>query len=332
MKQLMQKFMHGLNKEQKTIKLIQMKKIISYQSMMLSLQYLLLGILVLLGSTHLIAQDSTSSNAPVVKKKSFVKNTFEGNHIIDNQTVIVPIKGTFEFDIQHRFGTFEKGWKDLGGLFANANMLLGFSYVLLNDLQIGFGATNDRMQTVGTLKYALLKQTKDNATPVSVTLFGNAVMDTRAKNSSLPIVNVQDRFSYFSQLIIAKKINEKISLQVAPSFSYYNNVEAFYTDANVIQPKTNNGHLSISAAGRYKLTDGMSIIANYDQPITQHPMNNPNPNIAIGLDMKTSGHDFQIFLGNYGYVLPQTNNMFNHNDFTKSQFLIGFNISRLWNF
>jgi hypothetical protein len=324
--------MHGLNKEQKTIKLIQMKKIISYQSMMRSLQYLLLGIVVMLGSTHLIAQDSISSNAPVVKKKSFVKNTFEGNHIIDNQTVIVPIKGTFEFDIQHRFGTFEHGWKDLGGLFANANMLLGFSYVPINDLQIGFGATNDRMQTVGTLKYALLKQTKDNATPVSVTLFGNAVMDTRAKNSSLPIVNVQDRFSYFSQLIIAKKINEKISLQVAPSFSYYNNVEAFYTDANVIQPKTNNGHLSISAAGRYKLTDGMSIIANYDQPITQHPMNNPNPNIAIGLDMKTSGHDFQIFLGNYGYVLPQTNNMFNHNDFTKSQFLIGFNISRLWNF
>ena len=109
MKQSMQKFMHGLNKEQKTIKLIQMKKIISYQSMMRSLQYLLLGIVVMLGSTHLIAQDSTSSNAPVVKKKSFVKNTFDGNHIIDNQTVVVPIKGTFEFDIQHRFGTSRIG-------------------------------------------------------------------------------------------------------------------------------------------------------------------------------------------------------------------------------
>jgi hypothetical protein len=168
--------------------------------------------------------------------------------------------------------------------------------------------------------------------PVSVTLFGNAVMDTRAKNSSLPIVNVQDRFSYFSQLIIARKINEKISLQVAPSFSYFNNVEAYYDAQHVIQPKTNNGHISISVAGRYKLTDGMSLIANYDQPLTQHPMNNPNPNIALGLDMKTSGHDFQIFLGNYGYILPQNNNVFNHNDFSKSQFLIGFNISRLWNF
>jgi hypothetical protein len=245
---------------------------------------------------------------------------------------MVPIKGTFEFDIQHRFGTVEYGWKDLAGLFASANMLLGFSYVPIKDLQFGFGATNDRMQTVGTLKYALLKQTRNNSMPVSVTLFGNMVMDTRAKNSSLPIVNVQDRFSYFSQLIVARKITENFSLQVAPSFSYFNNVEAYYDYANVIQGKTNNGHLAISVAGKYKITEGMSIIANYDQPITQHPMNNPSPNISLGLDMKTSGHDFQIFVGNYGYILPQNNNVYNHNDFTKSQFLIGFNISRLWNF
>ncbi len=315
--------MHGLNKELKTIKLIQMKKAISYLSLLL---------VVLLSATQLIAQDSTQAKAPVVKKKSYVKNTFDGNHIIDNQTVMVPIKGTFEFDIQHRFGTIENGWKDLGGLFASANMMLGFSYVPVQDLQVGFGATNDRMQTVGTLKYALLKQTKDNKMPISVTLFANTVMDTRAKNSSLPIVNFQDRISYFSQLIIARKISDKLSLQVAPSLSYYNNVEAFYTAANVVQPKTHNEHLAISVAGRYKITEGMSIIANYDQPLTQHPMNNPNPNLSIGLDMKTSGHDFQVFLGNYGYLLPQTNNVFNHNDFTKSQFAIGFNISRLWNF
>ena len=309
-----------------------MKKTISYQSLMSLLRSSLLLLVVMMGANQLIAQDTTAVTAPVVKKKSFVKNTFDGNHIIDNQTVMVPIKGTFEFDIQHRFGTIENGWKDLGGLFASANMLLGFSYVPVNDLQIGFGATNDRMQTVGTLKYALLKQTKDNKMPLSVTLFANTVMDTRAKNTSLPIVTFSDRFSYFSQLIIARKVTENLSLQVAPSLSYYNNVEAFYTDANVKQDKTNNAHLAISVSGRYKISEGMSIIANYDQPLTQHPMNNPNPNLSIGLDMKTSGHDFQVFLGNYGYLLPQTNNVFNHNDFTKSQFAIGFNISRLWNF
>ena len=292
----------------------------------------LLMLVLALGVNELMAQDSTQATAPVVKKKSYVKNTFDGNFIIDNQTVMVPIKGTFEFDIQHRFGTIEHGWKDLAGLFASANMLLGFSYVPIKDLQVGFGATNDRMQVNGNLKYALFKQTKSNKMPVSVTLFANSVMDTRAKNSALPIINLQDRMSFFSQLIIARKINESISLQVGPSLSYFNNVEAYYDANKVIQPKTNNAHLAISVAGKFKLTEGLSLIANYDQPITQHPMNNPNPNISLGLDMKTSGHDFQIFVGNYGYILPQNNNVYNHNDFSKSQFLIGFNISRLWNF
>ena len=157
-------------------------------------------------------------------------------------------------------------------------------------------------------------------------------MDTRAKNSSLPIVNFQDRCSFFSQLIIARKINENISLQIGPSLSYFNNVEGYFDANNVIQPKTNHAHLAISVSGKFKLSEGISLISNYDQPITQHPMNNPNPNISLGLDMKTSGHDFQIFVGNYGTILPQNNNVYNHNDFTKSQFLIGFNISRLWNF
>ena len=292
----------------------------------------LIMLVLVLGVNELMAQDTTQAAAPLVVKKSYVKNTFDGNYIIDNQTVMVPIKGTFEFDIQHRFGTVEHGWKDLGGLFASANMLLGFSYVPIKDVQVGFGATNDRMQVDGNLKYALFKQTKNNKMPVSVTLFANSVMDTRAKNSSLPIINLQDRLSFFSQLIIARKVNERISLQLSPSLSYFNNVEGYYDDNKVIQSKTNNAHVAISASGKFKLTEGVSLIANYDQPITQHPMNNSNPNISLGLDMKTSGHDFQIFVGNYGYILPQNNNVYNHNDFSKSQFLIGFNISRLWNF
>src|ERR1700733_12191205 len=63
-----------------------------------------------------VAVKDTSADAPVVKKKSYVKNTFEGNYLIDEQTVMVPIKGTFEFDIQHRFGTVEHGTTDLFGI------------------------------------------------------------------------------------------------------------------------------------------------------------------------------------------------------------------------
>lgn len=323
--------MHGLTKVQKTIKITTMKKyLIQFSLNQLRLLLLLIITTVTTGS-ELFAQDSAVT-APVVKKQSYVKNTFEGNYIIDNQTVMVPIKGTFEFDINHRFATTDKGFKDLFGLFGSANMRLGFSYVPIKDLQLGFGANNYNMQVDWSAKYAVVKQTKDNSMPVSVTLYGNVAMDTRAKSDILPIVTTSDRFSFYSQVMVARKVSETLSIQGGFSLTHFNNVEGYFDDKNVIQSKMNNDHLAFSISARYKFSPKTSIIFNYDQPITQHPMNNPNPNLSLGLDMKSSGHDFQVFFGNYGYTLPQNNNFLNHNDFTKGQYVIGFNISRLWNF
>jgi hypothetical protein len=278
-----------------------------------------------------VAVDSTATD-PLVKKKSYVKNTFDGNFIIDNQTVMVPIKGTFEFDIQHRFGTVNNGFSDLFGLFAGANMRLGFSYVPLKDLQIGFGASNENMLLDLNLKYAILKQTKDNNMPVSITYFGNVVMDPRKRDNTSIIVTTSDRFSYFNQIIIARKISDKLSIQVAPSYTHFNNLLGYLDDSGNVKPIYRNDNFSIAAAGRYKISDGASIVVNYDQPLTQNPANNPRPNISFGIEMKTSGHDFEIFFGNYGSLEPQNNALFNQNNFSKGQFLLGFNISRLWNF
>ena len=325
--------MHGSIKVQKTIKSIQMRKDIKIKS---SIQIKLIA-LMLLGMVtcfnELIAQDSTAA-APVkvVKAKGYVKNTFEGNFILDNQTVMVPIKGTLEATIQHRFGIVTNGFQDLCGIFSGANMRLGVNYAPVKNLQFGFGATNDRMQVDFTAKLALLKQTKDNKMPVSVTFFGNALMDTRQKNSALPIVNFSDRMAYFSQLIIARKICDRFSIQVAPSISYFNNVPAYFDDKGNVQPAMENAHVAIAFSGKVKLTEGTSLLLNYDQPLTQHAMYNPHPNLSLGFEFKTSGHDFQIFGGNFGFAEPEDNNAQNTNDFTKGQWLIGFNISRLWNF
>ncbi|MDP3394276.1 DUF5777 family beta-barrel protein [Sediminibacterium sp.] len=294
----------------------------------------LLLILVAIGinTVELVAQDSTAVTETIVKKKSYTRNTFEGNFLIDNQTVMVPIKGTFEFDIYHRFAPIDKGFTDLFGLFGSANMRLGFSYSLLNDLQIGFGANNHNMQVDFNAKYAIVKQTRDNAMPVSVTFFGDIAMDTRAKSSVLPIVNTTDRLSYFSQIMVARKISEKFSLQGSINYTHFNNVEGYLDDKNVVQPKMKNDHLSFALTSRYKISPKTSIVFNYEQPLTTHYMNNPKPNLSLGLDMKSSGHDFQVFFGNYGYTVPQNNSFLNQNDYAKGQYVIGFNMSRLWNF
>lgn len=305
------------------------KYIIHFPSFQLRLLLLLLAMIVITGA-ELKAQDSTA--APVAKKKSFVKNTFEGNFLIDNQTVMVPIKGTFEFDIQHRFGTIDHQFTDLFGLFGGANMRLGFSYTPIKDLQIGFGANNYNMIVDYSLKYALVKQTKDGKIPVSITYFGHAAMDTRAKSDALPIVTTSDRFAFFNQILVARKFSEAFSLQGSFNYTHFNNVDGYKDEKGVIQPAMKNDHLSFSVGARYKISPKTSIIFNYEQPITEHYVNDVMPNLSLGLDMKSSGHDFQVFFGNYGNTIPSYNSLYNQNDYTKGQYVIGFNISRLWNF
>jgi hypothetical protein len=231
-------------------------------------------------------------------------------------------------DIQHRFGTIDNGKKDAWGIFAPSNIRIGISYAPINKLFVGVGITKERKQVDLNAKYSIFQQTPGKI-PVSVAYFGNMVIDMRDNSNFLHGV---DRLSFFNQLIIARKITDKFSAQVAPSFSWYNNVEAYVDENGKIQKKMKNGHLAISVLGRYKLTEKLAIIAGYDQPLTQHTTNNPHPNICFGFETTTSSHAFQVFAGNYYGIVPQSNNVFNQNDYRDGQFVIGFNITRLWNF
>lgn len=269
----------------------------------------------------------SSGNGTSVKNKP-VKNTFESNLFIDNQTVMVPVKGTFEFDIQHRFGIINNGYSDFYGLFAPPVIRLGFEYVPVKNLQFGFGLCSDKMQLDLNGKYAIVKQTK-GAIPVSVSYYGNIVIDTRANSN---FVEWGDRLSYFDQIMVARKINSKFSVQAAISLSHFNNVPG-YTDADgVIRNTVMNDQFTLSFMGRYKVSNQMAILLDYDQPLTQNPSDNPHPNIAFGIEITTSSHCFQIILGNCQYILPQDNALYNQNDYSKGQFLLGFNMTKLWNF
>ena len=261
--------------------------------------------------------------------KKPVKNTFESIWLIDNQTVMVPVKKTFEMDIMHRFGTMDKGYKDFYGLFASSNVRLGFNYVPINKLMIGVSITKANMTWEGAAKYAIIEQTKGRGYPVSVSFYANAAIDTREKDN---FRYFSDRVMYFNQLIIARKFTDKISLQLAPSVSHINVIDGYFSSPGKVSGIMKHDHFAIALSGRYKIKQSMSILFNYDQPVTKHPTNNPRPNISLGMEMSTGGHAFQFFAGNYYFMTPSRNNFFNQNDYTERQFLIGFNITRLWNY
>ena len=285
----------------------------------------------------------------VAEERKPVKNMFESIWIIDNQTVMVPFKNTLEFDIQHRFGLVENGYEDFWGLYAPSNIRLGFSYVPINNLMVGFGLTKQNLTWDFNAKYALLKQMTGGGSPVSITYFGNAAMDTRdeSKFPNPDAFKSTDRWSFFNQIIIGRKISDKFSVQLSGSISHFNAVyPAKDPETGAIQ-ELDNDHFAIAIAGRYKIYNATSLMINYDQPLTTHASadfdsdeTEPKPNLSFGVEFTTSAHQFQIFFGNYGSIVPQINNAFNtawgfgNSDFAlwDPEWRIGFNMTRLWSY
>jgi len=282
-----------------------------------------------------LQNDEQPTASPKSSARKPVKNTFESIWILDNQTVMVPIKKTFELDFMHRFGTIDNGYQDFFGLFAGTNIRFGFNYVPIDKLLVGVSFTEYNLTWEGYAKYALLKQTQGGSIPVSVSYYVNAAVDTK-KQGDYP--HSSDRWMFFHQLLIARKISDKFSFQVAPSLTHVNSVQGFYTGdttadgKSVLEKEMHHDHFAIAFSGKVKLSNTLGLLLNYDQPITKHNVNNPNPNLSAGLEINTSSHTFQILLGNYHYITPSRNNYYNHNNYKDGQWLIGFNLTRLWNF
>jgi len=265
------------------------------------------------------AQDEEESSGD----KRPVRPTFQSSLLLDLQSVMVNNAKTFEFDIQHRFGTVNnEKLKDLFGLYAPSNIRLGFTYVPINNLSLGFGITKFKKFIDFNAKYAILKQRRDWSIPVSLTYYGNMAIDARDKSLFEKSVH---RFAFYHELIIGVRVNSNLSLQVSPSFGHYNAVDTLY----------NNDIIAISAGVRYKFSSQGAVVINYVQQLTDH--NSPpnfelKPDITFGVEFSTGSHTFQIFAGNFQGITPQENNAYNQYDFTKGEFLIGFNVTRLWNF
>lgn len=268
-----------------------------------------------------IAAVKEDSIAPV-KEVEYERAAFESTSLIENQTDRVYAKGTIEMIMNHRFGLVT-GTNDLIGIWAPANIRLAVNYSITDRITVGFGTTKDARLQDFCLKTALLKQTVGGKMPVSVTYYGNMTISALPKEN---FYHTSDRWSFFNQIIIAKRFSKMFSLQLAPSYSHY----------NVVDAPMSNDLFAIEFGGRAKVTSTMSILLDVNQPITSQEFA-PKSGFSIGTEFSTVGHSFQIFISNYRGIVNQQNNMFNQNDFfgddifhSKPEFAIGFNISRTW--
>jgi hypothetical protein len=289
------------------------------------------GILFLLffltGSGFLFGQDSTSV---VNERKPIAKTPFESGYFIADQTVSMPVAKTLEFIIQHDFGTIQNHWKDLGGLWGASNISFGLNFTLTKSLMIGLATTKNKVIQSGQLKYTFAHQ-RTGGFPLTMAYYGNAALNCTDKSVFGSDYKFTDRFSYFHELLIARRFGPKVSLQLGIGWVHYNTVDSTMKETHKYS-QYKNDNLNISGIGRLKVTPQTSIILSYSQPMLTYLNTTPWPNFGVGVEISTSTHCFQIFMTSAQGLVPQETIMYNNNNPYNGAILLGFNITRLWSF
>ena len=261
--------------------------------------------------------DSTATKS----KSKLERAAFESTAIIESQSNVLLTKGSLEFTMNHRFGVVNSGpgSNDFFGLWAPANIRLSLNYGITDRINVGFGTAKDNRLQDFNYKLGLLRQTRDNKMPISVTFYGNVSYDARPPEV---FEHSTDRWSFYNQLIIARRFNRFLSLQIAPSISHFNYVES----------PIKSDLIGIEFGGRVKVTPASAVVFDYTHPITTYEGDARKPGMALGYEFSTGSHVFQLFITSYKGISPQYNMLNNQNDLFDGKYLIGFNITRLWHF
>jgi hypothetical protein len=280
-------------------------------------------------------QDTTVQETP---KERPVRPAFESGLLFDAATTVVQPSKTLEFVLQHRFGYID-GAKDFFGIWGSANIRVGLNYSILDKLTVGIGTTKMKRLQDLQIKYKVIEQTRSNSIPVTVVLHEVVGVDARDKstwdqNAGSAGYQFSNRMSYFTELMVSRRFDDHLSLQVGGAFTHYNCVDSVY----------DHDRISLSFAGRYKFSPQGSFIVAGDFPLDITGIKDfkkdadantiiyDKPNISVGVEISTSTHAFQIYLASAQGILPQEDIMWNNHDFFKKGFMIGFNLTRLWNF
>jgi hypothetical protein len=257
----------------------------------------------------------------LVDQNPFVELTFEAPRIINLFTVEPLNKNDLHWSIMHTFGSIDNGGRNLWGLDNGANIRLSFEYGINDRWSVGFSRSSlDKVFDFHT-RYHLIKQRQDNTTPISV----SAVINYAVITNDYTFLGDQNpdmgqRSSYLGQIMIARKFNKKLSIQVSPMVAVFQDVQAIYL--NDSQEAVN---VALGFSGKYNAFGRSTFTAQFIPNLN----NNLRPNFGIGYDLEAGGHVFQMYFVTGGslneqYLLTTQNGVLGEG------FRLGFNVNRIF--
>lgn len=268
-------------------------------------------------------------NALVAQDKPDPITIFEETRIINGHSVAVLPHRDLDFRITHKFGDIggeNGGGKSLWGFDNASDIRIAFEYGLTSDLTLGLGRSKGAgpwKQVFDCFgKYNILNQTMGKQNPFSLTILG--LMNFTAMPAS---ENVSDatsfgkfvhRINYITQILFARKIGDRASLQLMPTFVHRN-----YTAYN-----ERNALFYLGFAGRYKLSKALGLLVEYFPHLLKSNDADFKNAYGVGLEINSGRHVFTINLTNSraineGQFLAATTAMAD-----KGEVRLGFTITR----
>ncbi len=285
-------------------------------------------VVLVLSSLLLHAQDNLMSLLEESEEPDteYTIATFKSTRLMSGQSVEIPAAGVLQYVINHRFARITGGFYNIFGL-DNATMRMGFDYGISKRLAVGVGRSSFEKTYDGYLKYKLLRQSKGAGNmPITVTGFAGMAIKTIAWPEPDRPNYFSSRLYYTFQLLIARKFNSDLSLQLMPTL-VHRNLVATRADANDV--------FALGMGGRYKLTGSLSVNVEYYylipgqivSPVYGEKVRN---SLTLGVDIETGGHVFQLMLSNSRGMSEKVFITETTGSWLSTNIHFGFNINRVF--
>ena len=271
----------------------------------------------LLGTVYGYAQDDLLTELDSTQvSDTYATAAFKGLQIVTLQTTKMPAKKEFYFVVSHRFGTVKDGISEFFGLDM-ATTKIGGVYGITDGLAVSVSRhTMLKVYEVG-VKYRLARQSDDF--PVDIVGYNTIDVNTFLEEEEYPNIEFADRLTYISQVLISRKLSDKISLELVPSYIHRNLYEPLIE---------NDSQFSLGAGGRMKLSKRLALnleyAYNFDMPdFYSQPL-------SVGLDIETGGHIFQLLFSNSQSMTEAGYLTHAAGDWGDGDFFFGFNLYRVF--
>lgn len=261
-----------------------------------------------------VAQDELLELLDDEQGEEYVSATFKSTRLINGHNVEVRAPKVLEFVISHRFGRLNGGSQQAYGL-DNATIRLGLEYGLAKNLNLGIGRASLGKTFDTFLKYRAIRQS--TSFPITVTAFGSMAYTS---DRAIVVESSDQRYNYTGQLLIARKFNQNLSLQLMPTMIYRPLVPT-NDDANTL--------IALGMGGRYKVSNRVAINIEYYPQLTDYNEDRYDV-VAFGVDIETGGHVFQLHLTNAEQMNEKGFIGETRDDISRGQLHFGFNISRVF--